>query len=47
MTPVLLDLVAEFVQGKLDRDALLQASREDPELRELILDTRAFLRNEN
>jgi hypothetical protein len=47
MTPVLLDLVADFVQGKLDRTALIQASREDPELRELILDTRAFLRNEN
>ena len=47
MTPVLLDLVADFVQGKLDRDTLLQASRKDPALRDLMLDTRTFLRNEN
>ena len=47
MTPVLLDLVADFVRGKLNREALLQASKEDPALRELMLDTRAFLRNEN
>jgi len=47
MTPVLLDLVADYVQGNLDRDALLQASREDPALRELMLDTRSFIRNEN
>lgn len=47
MTPVLLDLVADFVHGKLNREVLLQASREDPALRELMLDTRSFLRNEN
>lgn len=47
MTPVLLELVVEFVQGRLESDALLQASREDPALRKLKLDTRAFLRNEN
>ena len=47
MTPVLLDLIADYVQGNLDRDALLQASREDPALRELKLDTRSFIRNEN
>lgn len=47
MTPVLLDLIADYVQGNLDRDALLEASREDPALRELMLDTRSFLRNEN
>jgi hypothetical protein len=47
MTPVLLDLIAGYVQGNLDRDALLQASREDPALRELMLDTRSFIRNEN
>ena len=44
MTPVLLDLVAGFVAGSIASDRLLQASREDPALRELILDTRAFLR---
>lgn len=47
MTPVLLDLVADFVQGRIDSSILLEASREDPALRELILDTRSFLRNEN
>jgi hypothetical protein len=47
MTPVLLDLVADFVVGRVDADALLQASREDPALRELMLDTRAFLRDED
>ena len=46
MTPVLLDLVADYVNGVVDADALLQASREDPALRELMLDTRAFLRGD-
>jgi hypothetical protein len=45
MTPVLLDLVADFVMGKSDSATLLQASKEDPALRELMLDTRSFLRN--
>ena len=43
MTPVLLDLLADYVAGEVDADALLQASREDPAVRELMLDTRAFL----
>ena len=47
MTPVLLDLVADYVQGRRDRDALRQASREDPDLRDLKRDTRTFIRNEN
>jgi hypothetical protein len=46
MTPVLLDLVADFIDGKIDSDALLQASQEDPALRDLMLDTRAFLRGD-
>lgn len=45
MTPVLLDLVAAYVAGEIGADALLEASREDPALRELMLDTRSFLRN--
>jgi hypothetical protein len=45
MTPVLLDLVADYIDGKVDAEALLRASREDPALRELMLDTKAFLRN--
>jgi len=46
MTPVLIDLVAQYVKGSIAEEALLQASREDPELRELMLDTRAFLRGD-
>jgi hypothetical protein len=45
MTPVLLDLISTFVEGKLSKEKLLEASREDPQLRELLLDTRALLRN--
>jgi hypothetical protein len=47
MTPVLVDLIADYVNGKVDRNALVQASREDPALRELMLDTRSFLRKSN
>jgi hypothetical protein len=47
MTPVLIDLLADYVAGKIPADALLQASQEDPALRELMLDTRAFLRDED
>ena len=47
MTPVLLDVLADYVAGKIDADALLQASTQDPALRELMLDTRAFLRSED
>ena len=45
MTPVLLDLLAQYVDGEVPAEALLQASKEDPALRELMLDTRAFLRD--
>lgn len=45
MTPVLLDLVTAYVRGETDREALKKASEEDPALRELKLDTRAFLRD--
>ncbi len=46
MTPVLMELVAEFIAGDLSATALLEASKEDPALRELRLDTRAFLRGQ-
>ncbi len=46
MTPVLLDVLSAYVRGDIDRAALLEASREDPALRELRLDTRAFLRGD-
>lgn len=44
MTPVLLELVADYIDGTVSAETLLQASREDPAARELMLDTRAFLR---
>lgn len=44
MTPVKLNLVADFVNGKVSAATLQRASRADPAARELMLDTRAFLR---
>ena len=46
MTPVLLDVVAKHVRGEIDSTAVLEASREDPALRKLMLDTKAFLRGD-
>lgn len=46
MTPVLLEVVTAYVNGDIGADALLEASREDPALRQLRLDTRAFLRGD-
>jgi len=44
MTPVLIDLLVAFIEGRVDAEALAKASREDPAARELMLDTKAFLR---
>jgi len=46
MTPVLLDLLADYVAGTADSMVLLEASRADPAARQLMLDTRAFLRGD-
>ena len=46
MQPVLLTLLAAYLRGEADRDALSEAIREDPALDELMLDTRAFLRGD-
>ena len=46
MTPVLLDLVEGHMAGSVSRESLKKATEEDPALRELILDTKAFLRKE-
>ena len=46
MSPVLLDIVAGFVLGELDEETLKEAGRVDPELQELILETRLFLRQQ-
>lgn len=45
MTPVLLDLVEAHVNGRVGDAAMLEASREDPAVKELMLDTREFLRS--
>jgi hypothetical protein len=45
MTPVLLDLVDAHVQGRVGDEALREASRENPDVRELMLDTKEFLRS--
>jgi hypothetical protein len=47
MTPVLLDLLTSYVNGVASASVLLEASKKDPELRKLMLDTKAFLREEN
>ncbi|MEM1142635.1 MAG: delta-aminolevulinic acid dehydratase [Pseudomonadota bacterium] len=46
MTPVLVDVVDSFLKGKTSREAVLEASKRDPQVRELMLDTKAFLRGD-
>lgn len=47
MAPVLIDLIADFVEGRIGVEALARASEEDPAARELMLDTRSFLRGQD
>lgn len=47
MQPVLMALLEAFVAGRADRAALAEASRENPALDALMLDTRAFLRGDD
>jgi hypothetical protein len=46
MTPVLLELVAQFVAGKIAAENVRLASEKDPKLLDLMLDTRGFLRGQ-
>ena len=46
MTPVLVEVVANHVAGRIGDEAVLEASREDPALLKLKLDTKAFLRGD-
>lgn len=46
MTPVFMDVLRAFLRGETDSEALLEASREDPAMMELFLDTKAFLRGD-
>ena len=47
MSPVLIDLIAGYLDGTVTDTALVEASRERPDaVHELILDTRSFLRGQ-
>ena len=46
MTPVLISLIDAYLSGHADTQALTRASKEGPRVRELILDTRSFLRGQ-
>jgi len=46
MSPVLLSLVAAFVAGDIDEATLKRAGETGPELQQLMLDTRVFLRQQ-
>jgi hypothetical protein len=46
MTPILIDLLHAYLQGKATTAALEVASREDPAAKDLILDTKSFLRGQ-
>ncbi|MEM1113416.1 MAG: delta-aminolevulinic acid dehydratase [Pseudomonadota bacterium] len=46
MNPILIDLVSDFVNGSLSAEALTEATKEDPALRDMMLDTKAFLRGD-
>ena len=46
MTPVRLSLLRAFIAGNATAEALAEATKEDPELMELLLDTKSFLRGQ-
>jgi len=47
MTAVLIDLISAYLAGQIGADVLTEASRADPKARELMLDTRSFLRGQD
>ncbi len=47
MTPVLIDLLRGYLKGDVPIAALEKASKEDPAVRELMLNTRSFLRGQD
>ena len=46
MNPVLIDLISSYLDGSLPIESLQEASQEDPAARELLLDTKSFLRGQ-
>ena len=47
MNPVLIDLINSYLDGTLPIESLQEASQEDPAARELLLDTKSFLRGQD
>lgn len=47
MNPVLIDLISGYLDGSLPIESLQEASQEDPAARELLLDTKSFLRGQD
>ena len=47
MNPVLIDLINSYLDGSLPIESLQEASQEDPAARELLLDTKSFLRGQD
>ncbi len=47
MTPVLIDLVSGYLNGEVTLAALIEASKENPAVKELMLNTRSFLRGQD
>jgi len=47
MNPVLIDLITSYLDGALTIERLQEASQEDPAARELLLDTKSFLRGQD
>ncbi|MEK9927501.1 MAG: delta-aminolevulinic acid dehydratase [Halieaceae bacterium] len=47
MNPVVIDLITSYLDGSLSIESLQKASREDPAARELLLDTKSFLRGQD
>ncbi|MEO0439023.1 MAG: delta-aminolevulinic acid dehydratase [Pseudomonadota bacterium] len=46
MTPVFLEVVSSYLAGSISRTALIEATQRNPEVRDLMLDTKAFLRGD-
>jgi hypothetical protein len=47
MNPVLINLITNYLDGSLPIESLSEASQEDPAARELLLDTKSFLRDQD
>jgi len=46
MTPVLITLIQGYLEQRIPLEALIEASKEDPAVKDLMLDTKSFLRGQ-